>query len=236
MLNIRSLPAWVDGLIDFVFPPMCLGCGSYTEEATSVCANCLDAIDRFNHPFCLKCMDIIPSGLKCPMCKNETVPLFAHGNYTAPLEEIIIHFKFKGIRKPASLFAGLLCDRFGEAIISLKCATLVPIPLHPGRENHRGYNQAEIFAESLAERLVFDVNADILARDKKRKPQARLNQRQRASNIEGVFSVISEAGEDNTLILVDDVVTSGATAREAVKTLKRGGYKVAAVVAIAHAV
>ena len=112
----------------------------------------------------------------------------------------------------------------------------MPVPLYPSREHYRGYNQAAILADELAHRLDFEVRRDLLARVKQRKPQAKLDVRHRVRNIKDVFEVIRPP-DDNVkdLILVDDVVTSGSTVLEAKRTLENAGFKVKAVVSIAHA-
>jgi len=132
------------------------------------------------------------------------------------------------------MFAPLLYEPFQKQLQSLQAIMLVPIPLHVSRERYRGYNQAELFAKQLAVLLNLPVRKDILFRVEKRKPQAKLKLEKRADNIKGAFTVIEEAERGERVILVDDVVTSGATAKEAKKELEKAGYKVCAVVAIAH--
>ncbi len=111
---------------------------------------------------------------------------------------------------------------------------LVPVPLHCSREKHRGYNQAALYAKEIGRLLEIPVREDILLRIKKRKPQSKLKFAERAVNIKGVFTVAYEADGEERVILVDDVVTSGATAAEARKELEKAGYQVCAVVAMAH--
>jgi len=111
---------------------------------------------------------------------------------------------------------------------------LIAVPLYPSREKRRGYNQAALFAEQLAQLLDLPVRKDILFRVEKRKPQAKLKFERRTENIRGAFTVVEEAENGERVILVDDVVTSGATAKEAKRELEEAGYRVCAVVAIAH--
>ncbi|MEW6412303.1 MAG: ComF family protein [Candidatus Zixiibacteriota bacterium] len=228
-------PQWLEGMIDFFFPPLCLGCGEYTENEGSICGRCLKAIETFDRPFCLNCMSIIPAGHKCTICKGDSLPLFAYGNYTSPLEDIVIQFKFKGIKTPAKYFARLLHEQFAPVVEELGSMTLAPIPLHPSRESRRGYNQAELLARELAQIFGYATQADLLRRIKLRKEQARLNHKERVANIRGVFEVAEEFDIDGGVILVDDVVTSGSTVREAAGILRTKGYRVVAVLAIAHA-
>ncbi|MEA3296820.1 MAG: ComF family protein [candidate division Zixibacteria bacterium] len=225
---------WWQGLLDFVFPPLCLGCGVFNDGELDICEKCLAAIDRYQYPICLNCETVITGKAKCPACGEKSLPLFAFGNYRYPLKEIVIQFKFHGVTSPAKILADLINQQFGERIAALKTAALVPIPLFPSRENHRGYNQAVLFAEQLSKLLAISVRGDIIFRDRKRKPQAKLNLRQRSMNIKGVFSVIEPSEKLMRVILVDDVVTSGATVQEAARVLKAANYHVCAVISMAH--
>jgi len=222
------------GLLDFVFPPLCLGCGEFNTNYIDVCENCLNRIDTYNYPICLSCQQIIPDDKRCPICRDDYVPLFSYGHYSSPMQDIIIQFKFKGVTSPARTFAVLLHKQFQKQLQSLKADMVVSVPLYPSREKHRGYNQAALFAEQLAGLLDLPVREDILFRIKKRKPQVNLEFTKRARNIKGVFTVAQEAQSGEKVILVDDVVTSGATATEARKELEKAGYKVGGVAAIAH--
>ena len=231
--NVKKT-GWLRGLLDFVFPPLCLGCASFNDDQYDICEKCLAAIDRYQNPICLSCESVITNNAKCPACGEKSLPLFAFGNYCNPLNEIVIQFKFHGITSPATILADLINQQFGERIASLNATALVPIPLFPSRENSRGYNQAVLLAEQLSVRLALPVRGDIIFRIRKRKPQAKLNLRQRATNIKGVFSVVEPSEKQRRVILVDDVVTSGATVREATKILTEANYSVSAVIAMAH--
>ncbi|MCK4574522.1 MAG: ComF family protein [candidate division Zixibacteria bacterium] len=227
---------WVRGLVDFFFPPLCLGCGEYTETGFGICPECRRRIEHIQSPFCLNCLGIIDGGT-CPECGSDSLPLFAFGNYTPPLSEIIIQYKFKGVTRPARFFAEQIQQRFGPDILACGGDLLVPVPLYASRENYRGYNQATVLAEFLAEFLTLPVDAEIISRVKKRKPQSRLGFKQRVGNIKGVFEVDPDLKDVSArgIILVDDVVTSGSTIKEAARTLREAGYQVAGAVAIAHA-
>jgi ComF family protein len=160
--------------------------------------------------------------------------MFAYADYVAPLRDIVLHFKFKGITAPARLFASLLHDTFEKQLVALKADLLVPVPLHPSRERQRGYNQATLFASEIGRLLDLAVRGDLLVRVRKRKPQANLKFDQRAENVRDVFECECGPEVRRTVILVDDVVTSGATVREAKRILEAAGCDVCAVVAIAH--
>jgi len=226
------------GFFDFVYPPLCSGCGAYTEAIGSICDRCLERIDWLDYLIPLTDIDFRP-GAAADTGSTPSFPLFAAGDYSDPLSQIIINFKFKSITVPADLIAARVVDMFGEKIRKLTPAVLLPIPLHPSREYVRDYNQAAVFASVLASRLNFSVNEAVLYRVKKRRPQSKLKKHQRLANIRAVFEADPLTENDqsvNRVILVDDVVTSGQTMFEARRTLMRAGYQVVGAIAMAHAI
>jgi len=230
----KSVAEFFGGLVDLALPPLCTACGEYTESPTGLCDSCIRRIDRYDYPVCLQCEQPIFSGAKCPQCGGETLILFAFGNYVDPLKEAVHQFKFRGVTRVAGYFADEIAARFGPQIGEFNPAKLVPIPLHPSREHARGFNQATVFAEALASRLSISVDTELLIRVKKGKPHSRLSDAARARNIRGVFAVTSESAAEESLLLVDDVVTGGHTVREARSALVQAGFHVPAVISIAH--
>lgn len=225
---------FLNGLIDLALPPLCTACGEYAESPTGLCESCIRRIDRYDYPVCLQCEQPIFSGQCCPQCGGDALILFAFGNYVDPLKEAIHQFKFRGVTKVAGYFADEIAARFGVPIGEFGPAALLPIPLHPSREHARGFNQAAVFAEALSSRLHLGVDTELLIRVKKGKPHSRLSDAARARNIHGAFAVIAEPTERETAILVDDVVTGGHTVREARSVLVQAGFRVPAVISIAH--
>ncbi len=223
----------VRGLLDFIYPPLCLGCGEFHDSEDRLCGQCLRAIDRFECALCLDCLQPLNKQMACDFCGEFAVPLFAYGEYCSPLSDIIGQFKFRGITSPATVFARWIAASFGEQLASLGADALVPIPLHRYRETQRGYNQAKILADRLSPLIGLPVSTGVLYRVKKGRPQARLGSKQRARNIRNAFAA-EHSSAPKKVILVDDVVTSGATMREAVRTLKAAGHKVAGAIAVAH--
>lgn len=227
--------SWLHGLIDFAFPPLCCGCAKFTEAESGICDSCNASIDTLPVQLCLSCFGAMPRSGHCDNCGGDSIPLFAYGSYAPPLKDIILQFKFHGITRLAAVFAERLSKQFGDSLRSMEPAVLVPVPLHVGRENSRGYNQASLIARRLGESLGMAVAEDLLIRSKKRRPQSKLSPNLRVANVKNVFTCIRVA-EENTpdVILVDDVVTSGATLREARSCMEKSGYRVTATVAVAH--
>jgi len=111
---------------------------------------------------------------------------------------------------------------------------LVPIPLHPDRENQRGYNQAFIIAEKLTVLSEIKVSTELIYRTKKRKPQSKMDLKNRSKNIEGVFEADDDYKTCERILLIDDVVTTGSTVKEAKKILEKAGHNVIGAAALAH--
>lgn len=225
---------WLDAVVEFAFPPLCLGCGSYTASDIAICETCVQRIETYADPFCLTCKRQLFDTMDCQDCRRDAWLLFAYGNYADPLQEIVIHFKFRSITHLGAYFADKLAEQFGERIHRLEPDYLAPIPLHPFREILRGYNQAEVLAEKLSERLEIPMATDFLKRSKRRKEQARLSEHERAANIKGAFEATADADPGERVILVDDVVTSGATVSEARRVLTEAGFQVPAAISLAH--
>lgn len=228
----------LSGLLDFIYPPICAGCGVYIEDKAAICPACLSRIDWTDHPLALTDLDF-RSGRNSEAVAPISFPLFAAGNYADPLRKIIIQYKFHGVTELSAVLADRVVAVFGEKISKLAPVILVPIPLHATREYFRGYNQALIFAEAIASRLDLPLDPDLLHRPKKRKPQSRLKQDKRVTNIKGVFDLNPDAESmesPGAIILVDDVVTSGQTMLEARRVLTRHGFEVVGAISMAHTV
>lgn len=224
----------LSSLIDFIYPPLCLGCAEYTENDFHICPACVKKIQTYDQPLCLHCaLPLVDN--KCPNCSNQALPLYAYGHYLDPFKEIIIQFKFKGLTRVINYFSDCLAEKYQKELNALSDCVLIPIPLHPSHLARRGYNQAEIFAEALSKRLDLPMATDLLHRVRGKKQQARLTPADRVKNIKGVFELGEEPLEQKNIIIVDDVVTTGSTLKEAIKTLEREGYRVKAAIALAHA-
>lgn len=221
-------------VLDLVFPVLCLGCGGQTDSPISVCERCSSGIDRYTEPFCLTCKRQLFDRPDCPDCGRDSWLLYPFGNYIDPLKEIIISFKFRSLTGACDFAVDALCEQFAERIFALEPTYLVPIPLHPMRRMTRGYNQAEILADRIGERLRLPVADDFLVRKKHRREQARLSEHDRPANVKGVFEAMADADPGERVLLIDDVVTSGATVREARRVLIEAGFEIPGCIAIAH--
>jgi len=224
------------GLLDFVYPPLCAGCGQFAESPHCICEECLRRIEWLDSAIPLTDIDHTPDGL-ADDGRSRSFQAFIAASYVDPLRQIIIQYKFRGAVAIAPALAQRLCDQFGKKIKKLEPAVLVPIPLHPSREFDRGYNQAVIFAEAVSRLTDIPVDDSILVRVRKRRPQSKLGKSKRVANIRSVFALapgVDPAEKCSRVILVDDVITSGQTVFEARRTLRAAGFDVVGAVAMAH--
>ncbi len=234
MGTIRSIVSEFGNMLnDFAFPPICSGCERYVEAGDVICERCMNSLLVLDEPTCLFCDRWLVDKQSCPECER-TIPLYAMGQYGGPLERMIVNLKFHAVTRVADQLCLALLDLHADGLAALDVDAIVPLPLAPWREYRRGYNQAMLIAERIQSVVGAEVNTGLLQRSGWRPPQSRLKLHRRAENIRGVFRT-RPCDQPNSILLVDDVVTSGSTMREAVSTLESDGHRVIATVALARA-
>ncbi|HTQ07251.1 MAG TPA: phosphoribosyltransferase family protein [Polyangiaceae bacterium] len=179
-------------------------------------------------PFCITCGEPAPA---LP-CELDGVPLVVAGRYQAPLAPAIRRFKFEGHSELAPELARLLAPHL--AVFELTSVRYVPVPLHRARLVERGFNQSALLAQRLARELGGRAEPRLLERVRVTQQQAQLGREARAENVRGAFRVRRGVSGER-VVLVDDVVTTGATARACVGALRAAGSEVLLVAALARA-
>ena len=216
------------GFLDIIFPVNCLERG---KETKYLCDNCLAKVGNARL-FCLECHKAAIDGATHAGCKKKYSIDFAISawGYSGVVRKAILKLKYNFAYKIADELAwGFTKKLVSEVSVLPKDALLLPIPLYKSRENWRGFNQSEKMGEIVADKFGWEYNPNVLIRSKKTKPQAELSGRQRAVNLQGVFSLSRDSLKFSSyklpLVLFDDVLTTGSTLREACKVLKRNGAK-----------
>jgi ComF family protein len=160
---------------------------------------------------------------------------FSLGPYEGSLRLLVHEFKYRGRRRIAARLAELLCAEPGIKNVLAPGAALIPVPLHPRRLAERGFNQSELLAAAVGERLGLSVHPRALVRRKDTPPQAGLSAAGRRRNMAGAFAVRKRVcTERRTVVLVDDVLTTGATAHACAIALRQAGAEAVHLLTIAR--
>ena len=233
--------------VDLIFPRFCghCECSLRGDQNPSFCRDCWSSIQFLKGPVCPSCGTPFRSSSallyspthRCGECRRRK-PTFNQAvsatRYEGVLKEAIHRFKYHQQANLAQAFADLILEQVN---LEFKIDYLIPVPLHARRLKERQYNQALLLSDALGKRIQFKVIPDGLERIRETTPQAGLPMGQRRRNVRGAFCVRQPSLIKNQrILLVDDVMTTGATANECAKTLKKAGAKSISVLTIARAV
>ena len=224
--------------LDTVFPIKCIECGEFPifPRREYLCKKCLKKLPLKENFECIGCKAGTPLGKTCINCRN-TEPidqLLIVSDYKDPaVVKIIKLLKYRFVReaiKPISIMMRKYIYHIGKykkLNIIEEEPIITSVPLRYDRLNWRGFDQAGLIAEALADIVQQSVRTDIILRIKNSKPQAEIKEKtDRLKNPKGAFGVTNKAGiVGKTIILVDDVCTTGATLNECARILKENGAK-----------
>ena len=217
-------------LAEALFPTRCVVC---RRKRSLLCSECIGKLPVLDKEFCLVCDRPAIGGFTHPGCATRYTPerVLSGFWYRSPVPRIVQALKFKGIYPLAAILADLLVEELGERGVSFgEEVLIVPIPLSFWRKGARGYNQAELLAQGLGERLRLEVDSSVLQKVKDVESLAQRNtpREERLRRVKGVFAIKKgeeAAVEGKDILLVDDVWTTGSTLKEAARTLKDAGAK-----------
>ncbi len=217
---------------DALFPPRCLSCRAHLEtgeRARWLCKNCTLPFDFPAGFFCPSCGRRSPAVPSChPGTRFTGIAPWSYGN--TRIRELLHLFKYDGVKVVTTPLGEelrrylLLSMELGG--ISFSDFVIVPIPLHPRKLRRRGFNQSLLLARTLRTDEI-PIIENILIRTRATPSQTALKEREeRVNNVLGSFAVTNpEPVRGKNILLVDDVITSGATMREAARILKKAGAK-----------
>jgi competence protein ComFC len=223
------------GLKNIIYPPTCLICKqglAKTRPDELVCVKCREGIKKNAPPFCRRCgrnLGKINSAVNiCPAClKNQAHfdRAFAPCVYEGAIKDLIHEFKYNNRDYLAGILSALMVDFIREYDIPISSLDLIiPIPLHPARLREREFNQAELLARKIASAYSKPVSSDNLVRRRHTRTQTDLQSSERLTNVKDSFALrFPELVKGKNILLVDDVMTTGATSSEASRALKNAG-------------
>lgn len=237
------LKKFFQGLMDILYPKTCLSCKTRLITEVLICPDCASKIRKNIPPFCTRCgrhlekknlnKNICPACLKTPLHFDRA---FSPCIYEGVIQDLIHQFKYNNKQFLGPVLAKLMNEFIREYGISLDFIDqIIPIPLNSTRMREREFNQSEILSRHVAEELKKDVFKDLLIRSRNTLTQTGLKNNQRLENVKGSFRVMNkELVKGRNVLLIDDVLTTGATASEAAYTLKSAGTNIVFVLTLAN--
>ena len=223
-----------------VLPAWCVACHRdlpWRDRTASCCGECWRALPRIAGAKCGSCALPLSAAGVCIPCGRDPLPVDwceAWGEYRDSLERVLHAFKFER----HDFLDGPLVGLLEETVMArgdLSFDFIVAVPMHRAKQRSRGYNQAELLARALSRRLNIHCDARLLSKREERRTQSTLAKAQRASNVRGVFAA-SEACAGRSILLVDDITTTGETFRACANALLKQGASRVAAIAVAKAI
>ncbi len=226
---VRELRDGIAPVIDFVYPPRCPVCSAATLDQGGLCAECWGALEIPGEPACARCQAPFDSNQGGPDCATciQTPPL--HDGITAATvyndvsRQLVLSLKHGRRMSLAKVMGRLIAARLP---LGSEVPLLIPVPLHRWRIWKRGFNQAALIASELSRLGKGELLVDGLERVRQTPSLGGMGASQRDATLSGAVRVSEKRRvriAERAVVLIDDVLTSGATSRECVRALKDGG-------------
>src|SRR5215210_1928612 len=216
---MHTSQTYLAALAELFYPECCVGCGRRASDV--LCRACFDALPYVGSPFCGRCG--LPTAFATPLCEQCKNVDFRFESARAPLKydgvgkKTVHALKYRGYKRVVDkLAAPLMLQVLGDD----RFDAVVPVPLHRSRRRKRGFNQAELLARGLAERMKAPVS-DTLEVVRSTRDQVELSAAQRRANVSGAYRATKPLR--GKILLVDDVFTTGATMGACATTLLGAG-------------
>jgi ComF family protein len=205
----KHTPTVAQQLLQLLFPSRCVACGRHGDW---ICRSCLSQVLFYHPPWPLPSHNLSP--LRSVHCATR---------FAGPMRTAIHRFKYGGLRALAPLFGQMLAECW--YLDPFPVDVIVPVPLHAARLRQRGYNQSALLARELGRHAGLTLSEDSLLRCVDTPQQTHLNLEQRMENVSGAFSYEGNTLSGQSVLLVDDVFTTGATLRACGAELLRAGIR-----------
>jgi ComF family protein len=210
--------------LSWIFPRRCLGCN---EVGSYLCPDCVNRLAPLYELYCPYCRRPSVMGITHPKCKThcDLDGLVSCCTYGGIMAKAITKFKYSFVHDLTNTLIELFISLANQPVLMNRTWTIIPVPLHPSRQNWRGFNQAGLLAKGLAANWQRPLDIISLHRCKNTSQQMSLSGKQRRSNLRHAFSVSFSHHPPNSVLLIDDVATTGSTLVECAAVLKKAGVK-----------
>jgi len=214
----RAMSRGVDAVFNFVFPPICLVCDARLSSGERlVCIHCWRSLPRLAEE----------ARIPPPTFRENQQVIDEHGavwQYSDAIQKIIFALKYNRNRSLAKRLGAEMAELAQASGFCCGNTYLVPVPLHPTKLRERGYNQSELLAGEIAAATGMTVKDNLIVRSRYTKTQVKLSAEQRMRNVHGAFALRAREGlSGRTILLIDDVLTTGATTLACGRLLKQAG-------------
>lgn len=233
----------VRGFRQLVYPAVCVRCQVLVDDpADDFCVSCAGVLAADPHYTCPRCTSTVGEhadvSAGCPRCRDDRFQFGSAsrlGPYDGALRDAILAMKHRSGEAMAECVGRLWARHHADRFRSLGVNVVIPVPLHWWRRFRRGYNQAETLSAAIARRLGVEHRPGRLRRVRATPFQAKLAESARRTNVRGAFRASRSARlAGTTVLLVDDVLTTGSTASEAARALRQAGATAVHVAVLAH--
>lgn len=228
-IQTKKFPAIGNFFAEILFPSICYSC---KKSGSYLCEECFERISTLPHPVCPHCSVALPNGILPMACKNilGIQKLYVCADYKNEIiQKLIKDIKYRRAYKLTEHLASFaywwMNSKGYLKELQRKNTLLVAVPSHKKKEKQRGFNHAEKITSKISELANIPHNNNVLVKNKNTRAQVEtLSREERLKNVKGVYGVKNKkALLGKTIILVDDVITTGSTMRECAKTLRRAG-------------
>lgn len=226
----------LDAVTSVLFPAPCRICDQILTNASRIpiCNRCLESFEKIMPSMCECCgrpfASAVANQAVRPLCRLCRLNVFGFDRarsfaiYNDTLFEAILLMKYEEVTRLGHWFAGRIAESVANEPLEWCADVVVPVPLHPERRRERGYNQAELIARPLAKKMGIRVDTSLLSRTRPRPPRLLLSRSERWKSVHGAYATPDGAKVDKLrILLVDDVMTTGATLDACARSLKRAG-------------